>query len=224
VQSALSAAVREIQNLRRQLSASEARYVAQNKKCHEQLARQGAEHAMDMAALKRKVSTEVHLDREESKRRMKIALGQSEARHHTLMHQMKRKFKLRLETATATNIPPPTQSCAVQTDQPHRVNVVPTVPVHTSSRSTSTTMDNMSHRKKQYLEKKLKRFDTLEELAKKILEEEDPASVPTHRTNHQSAASAPAKFLVALGRDAHGGGRTETSQRKSAGIRRKQRE
>ena len=76
IQSALAAAVREIQNLRRRTTASEERYVLQNTTCERKMARQAAEHAVTMASLKRKVQLAVVADRMESQR---IARVESDA-------------------------------------------------------------------------------------------------------------------------------------------------
>jgi hypothetical protein len=139
VQSALSAAVREIQNLRRRTIASEARYILQNETCERKMARQAAEHAVSMTSLKRKVQLEVLADRlesqqiaraeqkmavkdavnkavlaaeealkvavrttmcranEEFEKRLRASLGQAEVRHHKALHEMKTKFQRHME-------------------------------------------------------------------------------------------------------------------------------
>jgi hypothetical protein len=195
VQSALSAAVREIQNLRRQLTASEARYVTQNKKYQEQLARQRVEYAMNIAALKKKVRVEVEADRMESNRiaqeqikkardesedRIRIALGQSEVRHHQAMRAMKLKFQQQFDKSTAVD------------------------------KSTSTTIDKMYSYQATMYQKKLRRHDTLEELARKILDDDD--------SNRRSSSTA--KFTILdqskkINKDTS----VKKVKKKSAGIR-----
>ena len=202
VQSALSAAVREIQNLRRQLSASEARYVSQNKSCEEKIARQSGDHAIKIASIKHKVSLEVSADRmiskristenmqkviEEARTAKCVALGQAETRHHAAMHQMKQKFQKHLATVQLAMVQATTKktkSFGIQTDMAIEDN---------KDGSSSSSSSSLAH-----ATSLLEQHETLEELATKILAEEE-----AHTASKRRSTSAPPfqKFVIAVDKD-----------------------